>query len=559
MRRVFLWAARNRWLKERLPADAIHEAGRPPLHARRDARRRADGRRPARAGRHHDDVHAPRREPREPRRSRRRGRSLPRRPRPDQGVRHARRDLGQAHPARPRRRHRRLPRPPRHAREPCRRDRLVPVGRHGGQRLHRGHDRPVRAASRGRAADRHLPAGVPAPDGRRHRSPPAARSGDPPGQGRLRRARGDRLPRQERASIRASPASPSTSSWRARAGRSSWASAPTTWGSSNRSPTRWPSPGSAGTATRSRCCTASARTSRSGSSRPATRSDRSSPTASTGIRGTCAAWPSGPANIWFALRQILPYPGPVTRDDPMPDPDAQIQNQIRNIEASTGRSMDDWVALVRASGKTKHGEIVAWLKSDHGLTHGNANLIALIALRGPDAPKGDDLVDAIYSGPKAPPSPVPRPDRGHGGRVRRRRRAGAEAGVRQPAPLEAVRDGRSGLGRSARDRPEPQGRRTGRAVWRRVAGCAPIASACRIPPSSMPRSSAGCARPTTGPDRWASGTLSRGPVAQRQSTGLLIPWSWVRIPPGSRTTRQAGRTNGACRMKSLAVSWSTIA
>ena len=28
-------------------------------------------------------------------------------------------------------------------------------------------------------------------------------------------------------------------------------------------------------------------------------------------------------------------------------------------------------------------------------------------------------------------------------------------------------------------------------------------------------------------------TVPRGPVAQRQSTGLLIPWSWVRIPPGS--------------------------
>ena len=85
----------------------------------------------------------------------------------------------------------------------------------------------------------------------------------------------------------------------------------------------------------------------------------------------------------------------------MPDPDAQTQNQIRNIEASTGRSMDEWVALVGASGKTKHGEIVAWLKSDHGLTHGNANRIALISLRGPDAPEGDALVDAIYSGPKA--------------------------------------------------------------------------------------------------------------------------------------------------------------
>jgi hypothetical protein len=85
----------------------------------------------------------------------------------------------------------------------------------------------------------------------------------------------------------------------------------------------------------------------------------------------------------------------------MPDPDVQTQNQIRNIEASTGRSMDDWVALVGASGKSKHGEIVAWLKSEHGLTHGNANLIALIALRRPDAPEGSDLVDAIYSGPKA--------------------------------------------------------------------------------------------------------------------------------------------------------------
>lgn len=84
----------------------------------------------------------------------------------------------------------------------------------------------------------------------------------------------------------------------------------------------------------------------------------------------------------------------------MPDPDAQVQNQIRNIESSTGRSMDEWVALVNASGKTKHGEILSWLKTEHGMSHGNANLVALIALRGPDAPEGDDLVDRIYSGPK---------------------------------------------------------------------------------------------------------------------------------------------------------------
>ena len=85
----------------------------------------------------------------------------------------------------------------------------------------------------------------------------------------------------------------------------------------------------------------------------------------------------------------------------MPDLDEATRTQIRNIETSSGRSMDDWVALVGASGRTKHGEIVAWLKSEHGLTHGNANLIALTALRGPAAPSGDALIDAIYAGPKA--------------------------------------------------------------------------------------------------------------------------------------------------------------
>jgi Domain of unknown function (DUF5655)/Domain of unknown function (DUF4287) len=85
----------------------------------------------------------------------------------------------------------------------------------------------------------------------------------------------------------------------------------------------------------------------------------------------------------------------------MPDLDEATRTQIRNIEASSGRSMEEWVALVGESGRTKHGEIVAWLKSEHGFTHGNANLIALTALRGPAAPTGDALIDAIYAGPKA--------------------------------------------------------------------------------------------------------------------------------------------------------------
>jgi len=64
------------------------------------------------------------------------------------------------------------------------------------------------------------------------------------------------------------------------------------------------------------------------------------------------------------------------------------------------------MSVVAASGLKKHSEILAMLKSDYGMTHGNANLIALTYLRGPDAPEGDALVDAIYAGPKASLRPL---------------------------------------------------------------------------------------------------------------------------------------------------------
>src|SRR6478736_2669059 len=76
-------------------------------------------------------------------------------------------------------------------------------------------------------------------------------------------------------------------------GRSGSASAPTTWGSSSRSPNRSAPPGSAATASRSRCCTASGPTSSSAWQERAIASRRSSRTVSTGIRGTCVDSPSG--------------------------------------------------------------------------------------------------------------------------------------------------------------------------------------------------------------------------------------------------------------------------
>jgi len=81
--------------------------------------------------------------------------------------------------------------------------------------------------------------------------------------------------------------------------------------------------------------------------------------------------------------------------------DDALQSQARNIEQATGRSIDAWVALVKASGKERHTDIVAWLKSEHGFSHGNANRVALTAKRGTVAGGGDEQVDAIYAGPRA--------------------------------------------------------------------------------------------------------------------------------------------------------------
>ncbi|WP_026402795.1 DUF4287 domain-containing protein [Actinomadura rifamycini] len=47
------------------------------------------------------------------------------------------------------------------------------------------------------------------------------------------------------------------------------------------------------------------------------------------------------------------------------------------IEKKYGRPVREWVDLIRASPLTKHMELVAWLKDEHGLGHGHAN--ALVA------------------------------------------------------------------------------------------------------------------------------------------------------------------------------------
>jgi predicted transport protein len=83
-----------------------------------------------------------------------------------------------------------------------------------------------------------------------------------------------------------------------------------------------------------------------------------------------------------------------------------MSDPFTNLAEKTGRTMPEWIELVSTSGLTRHTEILTWLKSEHGLSHGFANGIAL-AFRDRDAfVEPDDLVEQQYAGPKAALRPI---------------------------------------------------------------------------------------------------------------------------------------------------------
>ncbi len=75
------------------------------------------------------------------------------------------------------------------------------------------------------------------------------------------------------------------------------------------------------------------------------------------------------------------------------------ETMIANLEKNTGKSLAEWIKLVKASGKEKHGEMIKFLKTEHDFTHGFANLVVHKA-RQSDAGSAEesDLVDGQYKG-----------------------------------------------------------------------------------------------------------------------------------------------------------------
>lgn len=93
--------------------------------------------------------------------------------------------------------------------------------------------------------------------------------------------------------------------------------------------------------------------------------------------------------------------------------DKAFQTQLTNIQAKTGKSLDELKEIVRTSGLTKHGEIRDMLKRDVGLGHGDANTLTHYCLESrrevadtPAEESLDDIVAQIYAGPKAALLPI---------------------------------------------------------------------------------------------------------------------------------------------------------
>ncbi|WGK63940.1 DUF5655 domain-containing protein [Croceiramulus getboli] len=79
--------------------------------------------------------------------------------------------------------------------------------------------------------------------------------------------------------------------------------------------------------------------------------------------------------------------------------DPALQTMINNMPEKTGKSLEEWKALLKKKSFTKHSEAVNYLKKEHQVTHGFANTIVALSKQQDEAPQ--DLVANQYQGKEA--------------------------------------------------------------------------------------------------------------------------------------------------------------
>lgn len=97
----------------------------------------------------------------------------------------------------------------------------------------------------------------------------------------------------------------------------------------------------------------------------------------------------------------------------MSDVDKALATQLKNIQAKTGRTLEDLYSFIQQSALTTHGTVRDFLKRELGLGHGDANTLTTFYFKSAHTPNppattthGDNALDTIYSGTKASLRPL---------------------------------------------------------------------------------------------------------------------------------------------------------
>jgi len=80
--------------------------------------------------------------------------------------------------------------------------------------------------------------------------------------------------------------------------------------------------------------------------------------------------------------------------------DKATQTMIENLHKNTGKTLEQWIGIIKKENFASHGETITFLKNTHNLTYGFANLIAHKA-KGSDADSAenkDELIGKQYKG-----------------------------------------------------------------------------------------------------------------------------------------------------------------
>ena len=81
----------------------------------------------------------------------------------------------------------------------------------------------------------------------------------------------------------------------------------------------------------------------------------------------------------------------------MASPEAMAASMVKNVPEKTGKTLTEWHNILQKTSLQKHGELLNVLKTEHGVTHGFANLI-VTKFRESGSESAGDLVATQYAG-----------------------------------------------------------------------------------------------------------------------------------------------------------------